>query len=148
MRIVLERRDEDCDENNLMRLVQGSIVPQVNAGMAATAESFLQLDENEEFPTFDTLHEHTNVLLLRDHMRFIISISYFFSLFILCMCRVSVVTFMVLSAQLVLKAKRVLHLDTHSASHDRDESETKDTSQDGSLTFFISDKISYIFMVG
>ena len=127
-----------------MRLVQGSIVPQVNAGMAATAESFLQLDENEEFPTFDTLHEHTNVLLLRDHMRFF-SIIYFF---LLWMCRVSVVTFMVLSAQLVLKAKRVLHLDTHSASHDRDESETKDTSQEGSLTFFISDLSSYIFMVG
>ena len=94
MKITLERRDEDCDENNMMRLVQGSIVPQVNAGMAATAEGFLKRSEEDgEFPPFDILHEHTDVDVLREKMR------------------ESVVTFTVLSAQLLLKSKRILHLD-------------------------------------
>lgn len=54
---MLLRPDKTTDKNNLMRLVQGSVMPQVNAGAAEVARLFLQCDASGQFPAIEGVEE-------------------------------------------------------------------------------------------
>lgn len=54
---ILLRPDKSTDKNNLMRLVQGSVMPQVNAGAAEVARLFLQCDAEGMHPVIEGVDE-------------------------------------------------------------------------------------------
>ena len=54
---MLLRPDKTTDKNNLMRLIQGSVMPQVNAGAAEVARLFLQCDANGQHTLIEGVDE-------------------------------------------------------------------------------------------